>query len=92
MSCYNRCKVNRYPKDFRNIKDTPASFKSEAALEQEKKFQALLLERNQVAKPVLMKESASASASASVHVVESVPVPVPVPSHMTPWKTPSINS
>ena len=90
MSCYNRCKVNRYPKDFRNIKDTPASFKSEAALEQEKKFQELLLERNQVAKPVLMKESASASAS--VHVVESVPVPVPVPSHMTPWKTPSINS
>ena len=84
MSCYNRCKVNRYPKDFRNIKDTPASFKSEAALEQEKKFQELLLERNQVAKPVLMKESASA------HVVESVPVPVP--SHMTPWKTPSINS
>ena len=90
MSCYNRCKVNRYPKDFRNIKDTPASFKSEAALEQEKKFQELLLERNQVAKPVLMKESDSA------HVVESVPVPVtipiPVPSHMTAWKTPSINS
>lgn len=86
MSCYNRCKVNRYPKDFRNIKDTPASFKSEAALEQEKKFQELLLERNQVAKPVQMKESASA------HVVESVPVPVPIPSHMTPWKTPSINS
>lgn len=84
MSCYNRCKVNRYPKDFRNIKDTPASFKSEAALEQEKKFQELLLERNQVAKPVQMKESVSA------HVVESVPVPVP--SHMTPWKTPSINS
>lgn len=82
MSCYNRCKVNRYPKDFRNIKDTPASFKSEAALEQEKKFQELLLERNQVAKPVQMKESVSA------HVVESVPVP----SHMTPWKTPSINS
>ena len=88
MSCYNRCKVNRYPKDFRNIKDTPASFKSDAALEQEKKFQELLLERNQVAKPVLMKESASASAS--VHVVESVPVSVP--SHMTPWKRPSINS
>ena len=86
MSCYNRCKVNRYPKDFRNIKDTPSSFKSEAALEQEKKFQELLLERNQVAKPVLMKESASTSA----HVIESVPVPVP--SHMTPWKTPSINS
>ena len=86
MSCYNRCKVNRYPKDFRNIKDTPASFKSDAALEQEKKFQELLLERNQVAKPVQMKESASVS------VVESVPVPVPVPSHMTPWKTPSINS
>ena len=88
MSCYNRCKVNRYPKDFRNIKDTPASFKSEAALEQEKKFQELLLERNQVAKPVQLKESVS------VHVVESVPVPVPVPvpSHMTPWKTPSINS
>lgn len=84
MSCYNRCKVNRYPKDFRNIKDTPASFKSEAALEQEKKFQELLLERNQVAKPVQMKESVSA------HVVESVTVPVP--SHMTPWKTPSINS
>ena len=87
MSCYNRCKVNRYPKDFRNIKDTPASFKSEAALEQEKKFQELLLERNQVAKPVLMKESASAHVVASV----PVPVPIPIPSHMTAWKTPSIN-
>ena len=85
MSCYNRCKVNRYPKDFRNIKDTPASFKSEAALEQEKKFQEFLLERNQIAKPVQIKESVSA------HVAESVPIPVPVPSHMTPWKTPSIN-
>ena len=84
MSCYNRCKVNRYPKDFRNIKDTPASFKTEAALEQEKKFQELLLERNQVAKPIQMKESAS------IPIVESVPVSVP--SHMTPWKTPSINS
>ena len=83
MSCYNRCKVNRYPKDFRNIKDTPASFKSEAALEQEKKFQELLLERNQVAKPVLMKESVPTFNPNQK--IESVP------SHMTPWKTPSIN-
>ena len=79
MSCYNRCKVNRYPKDFRNIKDTPSSFKSEAALEQEKKFQELLQQRNQVSKPI--------------EIMESIPTPIveSVPSHMTPWKTPSSN-
>lgn len=81
---YNRCKVNRYPKDFRNIKDTPSSFKSEAALEQEKKFQELLLERNQVAKPVQM--------IAPVPTLTSNQKTELVPSHMTPWKTPSINS
>jgi hypothetical protein len=81
MSCYNRCKVNRYPKDFRNIKDTPASFKTEAALEQEKKFQELLEQRNQVAKPVEMKEPTFNPNKK----LESVP------SHMTPWKTPSIS-
>lgn len=75
MSGYNRCKVNRYPKDFRNIKDTPSSFKSEAALEQEKKFQELLQQRNQISKPIQM--------------MESIPIVESVPSHMTPWKTPS---
>jgi len=75
MSCYNRCKVNRYPKDFRNIKDTPSSFKSEAALEQEKKFQELLQQRNQISKPI--------------EIMESIPIVESVPSHMTPWKTPS---
>ena len=87
MSCYNKCKINRFPKDFRNIKDTPSSFTTEAALEQEKKFQELLLERNQIAKPIqTLKESAPALTLTPIQITESVS------SHMTPWKTPSINN